>query len=61
MSQEELDVYPPRLMFSDCPTLFRFVQGLCSITARPSSNRKLGIFVRVFVQLARAGPFGSKK
>ena len=28
MSQEELGVYPPRLMFSDCPTLFRFVQGL---------------------------------
>jgi phosphoglycolate phosphatase len=28
MSEQELGVCPPRLMFSDCPTLFRFVQGL---------------------------------
>jgi len=28
MSEQEFDVCPPRLAFSDCPTLFRFVQGL---------------------------------
>jgi len=28
MSEEEFGVCPPRFMFSDCPTLFRFVQGL---------------------------------
>ncbi|MBV8131448.1 MAG: HAD family hydrolase [Alphaproteobacteria bacterium] len=28
MSEEELSVCPPRFMFSDCSTLFRFVQGL---------------------------------
>jgi phosphoglycolate phosphatase len=28
MSEEELGGCPPRLVFSDCPTLFRFVQGL---------------------------------
>jgi phosphoglycolate phosphatase len=28
MSEQEFGVHPPRLVFSDCPTLFRFVQGL---------------------------------
>ena len=28
MSEEEFGVCPPRFMFSDCPILFRFVQGL---------------------------------
>jgi phosphoglycolate phosphatase len=28
MSEEELAAYPPRFVFADCPTLFRFVQGL---------------------------------
>jgi len=61
MTQEEFGGCPPRFVFSDCLTLFRFVQGLCFIAARPSSSRKLGSVVRVFVHLARAGPFDSKK
>jgi phosphoglycolate phosphatase len=28
MSEEEHGEYPPRLVFSDCPSLFRFIQGL---------------------------------
>ena len=28
VSEEEIGACPPRLVFSDCPTLFRFVQGL---------------------------------
>jgi phosphoglycolate phosphatase len=28
MSEEELGACPPRLVFSDCPSLFRFAQGL---------------------------------
>jgi phosphoglycolate phosphatase len=28
MSEEERGEYPPRLVFSDCPSLFRFIQGL---------------------------------